>query len=138
MKAELLASVKLSKWSALLKLCFLSYERGECLIAVPSLLLILEGTLADLGNIAFENSKERAKYFEQKISESEPESVNQYRWRSMNSFITTLFGFQSFKGPRPDILNRHWILHGRDVPDWDESDCLRLLEAIRTVTHLQL
>ena len=44
-------------------------------------------------------------------------------WISIESFIKPIFCNAPFTESRPIVLNRHWILHGRDTKAWgfDES-----------------
>jgi hypothetical protein len=137
LRNAVLSNVRLESWRPLLRQCCAAYERQEYLIAVPSLLTVMEGAIAKPGKIAFVGGKDRASFFAEKIATSPCESVEQYMWRSVNAFVKTLFERHEFDGPQPEHLNRHWILHGRDMPDWDQSDCLRLLQAIVAITRLK-
>ena len=51
---------------------------------------------------------------------------------SIDSFVKEVFRSISFKDKRPSIINRNWILHGRDIPEWKRVDCIRLFQAIDT------
>jgi hypothetical protein len=59
--------------------------------------------------------------------------MDRFIWRSIETFFDQLFSYRAFEDPRPDHLNRHWILHGRDIPDWGRADCLRLLQGLETI-----
>ena len=47
-----------------------------------------------------------------------------------------LSGTASSANAKPMVVNRHWILHGRGIPDGTQTDCLRLLQAIHTFAFL--
>lgn len=134
LRTKLLRSSELSWWRDLLTQCFRAYERRDYLIVVPSLLTVLEGAIAAPDKAKFVRAKDRVTFFEGKVANAIPNSMRHYIWRSMDAFIKALFQHSDFSNsPTPERLNRHWILHGRDVPDWDASDCLRLFQAIDTV-----
>jgi hypothetical protein len=137
LRNAILSNERLEFWHPLLKQCCDAYERQEYLIAVPSLLTVLEGAIAKPGSVPFVGGKDRAKFFAEKIDTSPAESVEQCMWRSANAFVKTLFEGYVFDGPQPAFLNRHWILHGRDMPDWVQADCLRLFQGIQMVTRLK-
>lgn len=133
----LLASPDLRRWRVLLRQCCDAYERHDYLIPVPSLLTVLEGAIATPSKARFVRGPDRARFFKDKIDGASADSVEQWMWRSVNAFVKALFQKSDFfDSAPPDRLNRHWILHGRDVLDWDASDCLRLFQAIGTVTKL--
>src|ERR1039458_8132325 len=137
LRKAVLEHERLEYWRPLLRQCCDAYERQEYLIAVPSLLTVMEGAIAKPGKIAFVRGKDRDRFFTEKIATSPSESVEQYMWRSLNAFVKTLFERHEFDGPQPEHLNRHWILHGRDMPDWGQSDFLRLFQAIVAITRLE-
>jgi hypothetical protein len=137
LRKAVLGHERLEYWRPLLKQCCDAYERQEYLIAVPSLLTVMEGAIAKPGKVAFVRWKDRVSFFAEKIAAAPSESVEQYMWRSVNAFVKTLFENHPFDGPQPGHLNRHWILHGRDMPDWGQSDCLRLFQAIVAITRLE-
>jgi hypothetical protein len=47
-----------------------------------------------------------------------------------------VFASAPFDACRPDVLNRHWILHGRDVASWRQVDSLRLFVAVDTCSRV--
>jgi hypothetical protein len=106
------------------------------LIVVPSLLTVLEGVFAKPENAPFIKGPERAKFFSEKIAAFPPDSVEAYMWRSADAFMKKLFESHQFGGPEPGFLNRHWVLHGRDTPEWGRADCLRLFQAIGMASML--
>ena len=63
-------------------------------------------------------------------------SITLALWRITKSFVEHLYRFSKFGGPKPTGVNRHWILHGRDVVDWNRADSLRLFQAVDTLSSL--
>ena len=137
-RQELTSRPSLARWKALLDECFESFESGRYLITVPALLSMIEGVIASSGQaltsqrvrliaICAENS--------QKIGEN---SIRSEMWNSMKVFLEKLFEPAPFDGNRPTLINRHWILHGRDAASWTVADALRLFNALQTVDSLLL
>ena len=130
---ELSKRPSLAKWWALLNKCFESFESGRHLITIPSLLSVLDGVIAFAGaprgnqrpvNVCYEKAKEPNG------------SMSEMMWLSMGTFVANLFQFASFDEDRPATLNRHWILHGRDLAAWTRADALRLFNALQTIDSL--
>lgn len=132
---EMLSRMKknpaLQQWWPLLQQCANVFRQHNYLVVVPSLLLVLEGVLLFYPGSA----KRRAR----------PTSVSKRRvtqsswiwtntWISIDTFLQKVFESRKFHGERPTMINRHWILHGRDETTWSESDCIRLFQAIDTVS----
>ena len=131
----LLTSHELSTWKLLLEQCMGAYKREEYAICVPSLLSVLEGSMAVPWDIKFQTKAERDKFFQRKIDHARPKT-NRYRWRSMHVFVDEVFTSASSNRKDP-ILKRDLILHGKSDPaDWGKADCLRLFQAIASVLEL--
>ena len=74
------------------------------------------------------------KLLERTIGGVPPDSFTDYFWKSIEAFSDRVFG--SVGKSKPPTLNRHWILHGRGISDGTQVDCLRLLQALRTLARL--
>ena len=58
-------------------------------------------------------------------------------WRSYKGFAEALYAYVDFHASeKPAFLNRHYILHGRGIADSNLTDCLRLPQALHTLTAL--
>ena len=129
----LLLSRQLAFWKVLIEQCLRAFERGDFALCVPSLLLIFEGSIAKPWRATFENPKRRRVFFERKISASALGPIHEYQWRSVAAFADKVFRAR----PSDQDLHRHLILHGKSDPaKWDRAYCLRLFQAISTVTFL--
>ena len=134
---DLLNRDGLSSWRILLEQTISAYRRREFAITVPALLTICEGVLMrSEGNSTGLRAvvRERAKAEQHRF----PESVHAILWHNVHGFVDELFKRSDFSGPRPSRLNRHSILHGRDVPTWTQADCLRLFQAVHTLSSLNV
>lgn len=127
-------SALLSGWRALLEQCFDNYARGQHLICIPALLTVLEGAIAVPEGAMFVNSPQRKALFDEKIEEGG--DLGGTVWDSMRIFFDNLYQNSDFAGARPSSLNRHWILHGRDEPDWRQADALRLFHTLFTLSSI--
>lgn len=49
---------------------------------------------------------------------------------SIEPVMRSMFTFADFKGDEPQILNRHWIAHGRTQKVYTKLDCVKLINLI--------
>lgn len=132
LKQGLSKSHHLQPWRPLLEQCFENYERDNYIICIPALLTILEGA----ANLPIKSS-ERAKFLKDRIAYAPADSLNQVMWMTINGLVERLYKTSDFAGAPPAILNRHWVLHGRDLPkDWRKADALRLFHALSTLCSI--
>jgi hypothetical protein len=129
---DVLSAQELEWWRPLLAECVAAYRKGQYRIVVPSLLLILEGAMANAGN-RFTKSADPSRIATEARKAADHPRVDWLIWLSIEAFLGRVFVSHSFAADRPQLLNRHWILHGRDVPEWDQTDCLRLFQALDTI-----
>lgn len=130
--ASLLANSYLIKWNKLLSECINAYKDGYCLITIPSLISAIEGVLSvhwpnkDNTNVKIISKAMIAKYDE--------DTLEKTAWLSIHEFVCCLFKGAAFSKKRPPIINRHWILHGRDETQWQQIDAIRLFHALHTIS----
>lgn len=67
------------------------------------------------------------------IDSSDSNTYKKDMWRSFYYFIKLLFETKPFNQDRPNFINRHWIMHGRDFTNCKQADCLRLFQALYTL-----
>jgi hypothetical protein len=128
---DLSDSSRLIMWKPLLAECIDTYWEEKYRIIVPSLFLILDGALASAANSL--RRKTDAKNLSANKRRTARRVIETLAWASLEGFTNELFGAHHFSGPRPPRTNRHWVLHGRDVPDWTRADALRLFQALRSI-----
>jgi hypothetical protein len=133
---ELTGRPKLVQWKALLEECFDSFESGRHRITVPSLLSIIEGVVASAGQALTTQRVRLVEICAENSRKSSDNSITSEMWNSMALFLEKLFQYAPFDGDRPALINRHWILHGRDSATWTVADALRLFNALQTVDSL--
>jgi hypothetical protein len=110
-------------------------QRGEHALAIPSLLSMIEGGIAALttshsvGKLRDE-LKDYSSHFAKNpifvLSDSLSRVFGEQLWKSA-----------PFGGARPNLINRHWVLHGRDDPAaWTVVDAYKTLNALTTTAAL--
>jgi hypothetical protein len=123
-------------WIPLLRQCRYGYYRGKYLLTVPALLTVLEGlAMTALGEARSKGTSLR-KLISERYEERTKDRFSDLEWASIHAFCEVVFARHEFSDDPPTVINRHWILHGRDDPRWTEADVLRLFQAIQTVTTL--
>ncbi|PEY74459.1 hypothetical protein [Bacillus thuringiensis] len=146
-KSAVLEHKLAQEWKELLIQCFDNYERENYLIAIPNLFIIIE----NIGHILI--SPRFQKYIDPKIKRK-PALRNQYDkvkqeieddrtyiiyYVSVAEFFKSVFKGGNFdkNSTRLPIINRDWVLHGRDYPkNWKQVDALRLFNALQTIVEL--
>lgn len=135
---ELSSSLHLEKWHPLLIQTFSAIKRNEFLVAIPALISILEGFVAQIA-VQSKPSLIRETNAHQLAKELIPKDANNITYVLRNStaaFIVKLYQHSDFSGAPPAFINRHWILHGRASSDWKPVDAIRLVNAMGTLVWL--
>jgi hypothetical protein len=125
---ELPSRTVLQPWKPLVMQCIRCYRRKQYLIVVPSLLIILEGVLVTAANQQHAFPK-MIRLAGQQADKADTGTLR-LGWISIQGFLAEVFGKAPFDAKRPLRINRHWVLHGRDKPQWKRVDCLRLFQAL--------
>jgi hypothetical protein len=134
LKHRLLFSSDLGLWRPLLEEAIFCLDNHKLRACVAALLPTIDGvTAVKFSEPEFHRRSGRHKFFRTRLEATKPESIEYYEWSSYQAFIEELFKRFDFNKRAPTRLNRHWILHGRNIPSGNLSDCLRLLQAIETI-----
>lgn len=135
MAKRLTSRENLRPWCKLLQQSVSAYRRRQFAITIPALLVVCEGVLmagkgkrTDLRNVVAESVR--------RVERDIPNSFTLVLWRSVKYFVDQLYLTSNFSGPPPDLLNRHWILHGRDAANWTHADSLRMFQAADTLSKV--
>jgi hypothetical protein len=118
---------------ALLDECLFAYSKKRYVVTVPALLAVLEGLVATAGD-QLKSLKSPRQTAGAKYKQSS--GISALIWASLEAFVGVVFQSHSFAESRPTIINRHWILHGRDSSSWTQADSLRLFQACDTVSSI--
>jgi hypothetical protein len=137
---ELLASLhqqpKVTEFRGKLEGVAVLLEAQKYAAAVPALLAVFEGVARRCWTNGSWKEKARNEFFELKLQSLEKGSADHIYWVATKAFVDTLYAPNHDPAPKPQILNRHWVMHGRGPADENLADCLRLLQAIHTVASL--
>lgn len=132
------------QWHQAIEQCVYAYKNNMYILSICTLLPVLEGILStfeeDKTNIRMMKvCKEMLNTVENKltIDPSYLEAIlNKALWISCYHFITALYQKSDFSGAEPEMLNRHWILHGRTAFNNSQIDSIRVFNAIETVSSI--
>lgn len=132
MRESLLESVD-PKWQDLMIDCFDSFEQDKYRMVIPLLFSIIEGESANI----FGTNKVGGPlitFMKTQVS-SEQDKFTQIAIYSLTRFMKKqLFTFHEFDKYRRPVINRNWVLHGRDDPKhWQKVDALRLFNVLSTL-----
>ena len=98
-----------------------------------ALLAVIEGILSEYSD---EKKDIRMMMVCQKMVDTFPEDASKilkYTWISYSMFIRKIYAKSDFSAEEPEEINRHWLLHGRSDYDISEIDCIRLINAVRSL-----
>jgi len=110
-----------------------AYDDGHYRVCVAALLPMLDHIAQKAWDAPLSIKGKAHKSLERKIGVL-PDSFTDQFWKSTKAFLDRVFA--SVGKSKPTTLNRHWILHGRGISDGTQVDCLRLLQALRTLARL--
>jgi hypothetical protein len=128
------------KWRNLIHQLFDCLDRNEHVIAIPALFVLLEALVAEYlakGDKELILKTNPAKIF--RGARAQAVSVGTVRpmiAASAGRFLDCLYAPSRFDGQPPSLINRHWVMHGRDASNWSLADALRLLNAVGTLHWL--
>lgn len=108
-----------------------AYRIDHYLIACIGLFSLIDGVLADVSEQTTTNFKRRLDVVkekmgsEKKLSEIDRKTLCIYK--AFKSFDTSIFSYSKFSEQEPQIVNRHWDLHGRTHREHNKMDFLKVL-----------
>jgi hypothetical protein len=111
----------------------LSYDDGRYRVCVVALLPMLDHIAQKTWGAPLSIRGKARESLMRKIGFL-PDSLTNHSWKSIKAFVDR--AFEPAGKSRPPTLNRHWILHGPGISDGTQVDCLRLLQALRTLARL--
>lgn len=132
-----------TKWNFLLSESIEAFNKDLFHLTIPALFSILEGVLTVNEN--FYRSKDYGLDISTKIckTHSDRQILSNHilfaiLWALMQEYISKIFSFGKFNGPRNKIINRNWVLHGRDsCCEWKKIDSISLFNTISILLVLK-
>jgi len=120
----------------LLEQCFENFEKDNYEITIPALISAIEGQIAELlssPKYGFRLLKE----WENKIPNEEKNLSIIIEYSMVQFLKNSLFTSNDFNSERLEILNRNWVMHGRDNPElWKKTDALKLFINLSTLLFI--
>jgi hypothetical protein len=128
--SRLLRRKSLATWRALLRECLWAYRRGKYRLAIPALLTTIEGLVCEVTGTIREKGVNPSRHWRARFSKPPRGLVIEVEWCAVTAFLESLWCRYDFDCVPPDILNRHWVAHGRRPEVGGRADALRLLAAV--------
>ena len=125
----LISAKNTDRWKPLLRESKCAFDAGHFVVCVPALLSILEGLLLEnAGKLGTRTGPKQVAG--DKKEDSSDAFVVAAIDANMYNFICVLYKDHDFGKKEPEMLNRHWVLHGRCLPTTPEADAIRLFQAL--------
>lgn len=113
------------------------FKQGLYSTCLTTLITILEGFISTFGD---NPNDVRIMKICNSHSEEERKNgniINSLCWQSMYEYTKLLFKKCDFSKNEPNESNRHWLVHGRTSQIGDKLDCIRLINALATLSNLK-
>ncbi|MCY8410597.1 hypothetical protein MOD78_02290 [Bacillus haynesii] len=124
------------RWSEIFDHSLDLYLEGKFKIAIPALISIIEGELSMIlgtQSIGTQLMKQFKSKLDDKLKILTIATYSAYYFLDEH-----LFKSHKFSDSRLPLLNRNWILHGRDDPSaWKKEDALKLLNTLSTLQFIK-
>lgn len=111
----------------------LSFEQGHYQVCRISLISILEGLISSYNPDANDVRVMHVCDFQAKEARSRGKNIKALCWLSVYKFTQNFYVKSKFELAEPDVMNRHWIQHGRTTRVADDVECIQLINAISTI-----
>lgn len=132
LKGSMLSEMGLLHWKDVIDQAFSAYENSLYLIVVPALLAVVEGAVVE--NVNARHKALNVKNSMGKLRKSSPsESYRRLFIKSLETVMMELFKPVPFSSNEPPRLNRNLVLHGRNMHEAKQADCLRLFQLVHAL-----
>lgn len=124
------------KWGDVLEDCFELYEEEKYKVIIPMLITIIEGEISNMSRSQKVGNK-LLKEWKESIDDKDNMliiiSYSLYEYLRKDMFV-----YKEFHDERDEMLNRNWVLHGRDNPQfWTKVDVLKLINLLSTIQFVK-
>ncbi|MFT4400485.1 hypothetical protein ACMX2I_10645 [Bacillus sp. SW14] len=125
------------KWHGLIEDSFSLYENGKFRMLIPTLMTIVEGEISEVAKSA-EVGWKLIGDFKNSFSSETDKLIIISCYSALKFFDKRLFKRHEFYKNRREIINRNWVLHGRDDPQkWGKADAVRLFNTLSTMQFIK-
>jgi hypothetical protein len=108
------------------------YRSGRFAAAIPGLFAAMDGAFA--AAIRRSHRKVNLRSAAVEFRKSAEYASREVSWSSLVGFTDVVYGDHKFGEAPPPRVNRHVVQHGRAMPPRPRVDCLRLLQALETLS----
>ncbi|MDN4607362.1 hypothetical protein [Sporosarcina highlanderae] len=125
------------QWKSVLIDCFELYEQDKYRVIIPMLISIIEGQVSGIAKSP-EVGTRLLRVWRKQITSQEERMMIIVSY-SLNEFLASkIFVRREFHEERGTTINRNWVLHGRDNPEyWTRVDALKLINVISTLQYIK-
>lgn len=117
--------------------CIEAFNLGSYNICITSLITLLEGLLSYFGDQKNDIRMMRICRFNSDEESKKGNTIKSLCWESMYAFIQVLYTKSDFTKEEPLEINRHWIEHGRTEKIYTKMDCIKVINALSTLTIIK-
>ena len=117
--------------------CIAAFEKGMFTVCITTLLTVLEGFISVFGDNPQDIRVMRVCKFHADEEMQNKNNIKSLCWLSMYEYTKILYQISDFSQPEPSTINRHWIQHGRTGKSVESTDCLRVFNALSTLTSIK-
>ena len=117
----------------LVRQCWDAFQGRLYAVCATSLLSVIEGVLSEFGDDKQDVRMMKICQYHVDNFPADGSTIEKHVWISYNTFIRKLYEKSDFNSDEPDVINRHWLLHGRSDYEQTEIDCIRLFNAVQSL-----
>lgn len=116
--------------------CCTIFKQGLYSTCLTTLTTILEGTISSFGDDPKDVRIMKICDFHVKEEKGNGNKIKSLCWQSIYEYSKLLFEKSDFSQSEPSGTNRHWLVHGRTNKIGEKIDCLRIFNALATLSNL--
>lgn len=117
--------------------CYIIFKQGLYSSCLTTLTTILEGFISTFGDNPKDVRIMRICNFHAVEERNNGNKIKSLCWQSMYEYTQILFEKSDFSQTEPDKTNRHWLVHGRTSLIGDKLNCIRVINALSTLSKLK-
>lgn len=116
---------------------YLNFKQEMYSSCLTVLTTILEGVISSFGDDPNSVKVKRICNYHASEEKKNGNAIKSLCWQSIYEYSTILFKNSDFSKAEPDETNRHWLLHGRTNKIGERVDCIRVMNALSTISNLK-
>lgn len=116
--------------------CCVIFRQGLYSTCLTTLTTILEGVISSFGDDPKDVRIMRICNFHVEEERANGNKIKSLCWQSMHEYSKLLFEKSDFSQIEPNDTNRHWLVHGRTSQVGEKTDCIRLFNALSTLSNI--